>query len=102
MDTSIRPESLSAGGFGDTTDYRVFFTWTEDGYCVGQFHVTATETATQVRVGPVISRRYLYGGICAGVGTVENVASVGLNLTSALGKPAVVRASDGAPLPPFP
>jgi len=101
IDTSIPPDSLSPGGFGDTTDFRVFFTWTEDGYCVGQFHVKATETATQVRVGPVISRRYLYGGICAGVGTVENVASVELKLASALGKREVVRESDGAPLPVF-
>jgi hypothetical protein len=101
IDTSIQPESLSPGGFGDTTDFRVFFKWTEDGYCVGQFHVKATETATQVRVGPVISRRYLYGRDCAGVGTVENVASVELKLASALGNREVVRESDGAPLPVF-
>lgn len=101
IDTSIPPESLSPGGFGDTTDFNVFFTWTEDGYCVGQFHVTATETTTQVKVGPVISRRYLYGRACAGVGTVENVASVELKLASPLVKREVVRESDGVPLPVF-
>jgi hypothetical protein len=100
IETSIQPKALMPGGPGDTIDFSVLFAWTEGGYCVGQFRVTATETTTQVRVGPVISRRYLYGA-CAGLGTTENVASVELKLTSPVGKRAVVRNSDGVALPVY-
>jgi hypothetical protein len=58
IETSIQPDVLIPNGSGDTTQFSVGFTWIEGGYCVGQFEVKATESANQVRVGQVISRKY--------------------------------------------
>jgi hypothetical protein len=73
------------------------FTWTASGYCAGQFRVNAIETATQVRVGNVMSRSSSGGG-CAGIGTVDNVGWVALRLAAPVGSRAVIRDSDGSVL----
>lgn len=100
IETSIQPEIVSPLANGSPRDFNVGFTWRESGWCVGEFRVSATESATQVRVGPVIDR-VASGGACAGVGTVGNMAWAPLTLGSPLGKRLVVRDSDGAPLPVF-
>ena len=82
----------------DPLTLRVGVIWTESGWCAGQFRVKATETTTQVRVGPVISRTSS-GGACAGLGTVDNMAWASLTLASPLGPRSTVRDSDGVPLP---
>ena len=86
------------GEGGDPLVIMIGVRWTEDGYCSGQFRVTATETPTEVRVSNVTSRAYRYGS-CAGVGTADNTAWADLRLASPLGDRAVVRDSDGAHLP---
>jgi hypothetical protein len=49
-------------------------------------------------VGTVVSR-HRDGMECLGLGTADNLASVGLQLTAPLGDRAVIRASDGVALP---
>jgi hypothetical protein len=93
---TIRPELVSLQDGGPL----IGFTWRRSGYCAGQFKVTATETATEVMVGDVISREYSRGA-CAGLGTTDNIAWVSLTLASPLGSRSVVRQSDGAALPVF-
>ena len=57
VETRHEPEVIrELGEGGDPLVIMVGFAWPEDGYCSGQFHVSAVETATEVRVGPVISR----------------------------------------------
>jgi hypothetical protein len=95
--TELQPERVQVGGHGDLVIH-IGVHWPKDGCCSGQFTVTATETATQVRVDNVISREY--GNIpCAGLGTVNQTVWVGLTLAAPLGDREVVRASDGARLP---
>jgi hypothetical protein len=72
--------------------------WSKDGYCSGQFTVDGTETATEIRVGTVVSREHS-GGTCSGLGTMDNMAWAELRLASPLGDRVVVRDSDGARLP---
>lgn len=91
---TIRPELVSLQDGGT----RIGFTWRPGGYCAGQFTVAATETATEVMVGDVISREYSRGA-CAGLGTTDNIAWVPLALAAPLGSRSVVRQSDGAALP---
>jgi hypothetical protein len=43
------------GEGGDPLVVMIGVTWTKNGYCSGQFKVQATETATEVRVGTVLS-----------------------------------------------
>lgn len=86
------------GEGGDPLGITVLVPWTEEGWCSGQFSVTATETPTEVRLGRVRSevRRK---GWCAGLGTIGDRAFVDLLLRQPLGDRRVVRASDGAELP---
>jgi len=91
---AIRPELVSLQDGGT----RIGFTWRGGGYCAGQFKVTATETATEVTVGDVISREYSRGA-CAGLGTTDSIAWVPLTLAGPLGSRSVVRQSDGVALP---
>lgn len=97
-ETSIQPESLSPQEGGSPLEFIVGFRWTEQGYCSGQFWVKATESPTEVRVGAVISRKYLTGA-CAGLGTDGKTATTPLSLGSPLGMRKVVRDSDGVALP---
>jgi hypothetical protein len=100
-DVSIQPRFVSpVGDGGDPLVVMVGFTWTETGYCYGQFHVKANESTTQVRVGPVISRTYSRGA-CAGLGTDGKLAWTNMTLVSPIGRRAVVRDSDGVALPVF-
>jgi hypothetical protein len=83
---------------GDPDVVLVGVTWTEEGYCLGQFDVRATETPTEVRIGPVTSREDPRVA-CAGIGTADNLAWVEVRLAAPLGGRAVVRGSDGSALP---
>jgi hypothetical protein len=82
----------------DPRGVMVAVTWTEQGWCSGQFHAQATETSTEVRLGAVVSRLHS-AGVCAGMGTACHMAWADLTLKSPLGTRIVVRASDGAVLP---
>lgn len=86
------------GEGGDPLVVNVLVPWSQEGWCSGQFTVTATETATEVRVGQVRSD-VLRGGLCDGLGTTDGRAWVGLQLRRPLGDRRVVRAFDGAELP---
>jgi hypothetical protein len=85
------------GEAGDPLVIGIAVRWTEQGWCIGQFSVTAVETATEVRVGQVRSelRR---NGFCSGLGTILDRAWADLRLRQPLGDRRVVRASDGAVL----
>jgi hypothetical protein len=83
---------------GEALTMAIGVTWTKEGWCSGQFTVRGTETATEVRVGTVVSRECTGGG-CAGLGTVDNTAWADLTLAAPQGDRRVVRASDGAVLP---
>jgi hypothetical protein len=85
----------------DPRQIEVGVKWSKDGWCVGQFQAQATETATEVRLGPVIDHEYP-NGPCAGVGSVRNMAFADLKLKEPLGNRAVLRSSDGASLPVLP
>ena len=100
-DVSILPQFVSpVGEDGNPLNVLVGFTWTQNGYCTGQFHVKVSETTTQVRVGAVISRTYSRG-TCAGMGTDGKWAWAPLTLASPIGSRLVVRDSDGVALPIF-
>ena len=100
-EVSIQPQFVSPlGEGGDPRTVMVGFAWTENGYCSGQFHVTAIESRSEVRVGPVISRTY-GGGACAGVGSDGKLAWAPMTLASPLDQRIVVRDSDGVALPVF-
>ena len=92
----IDPQSVAV--VDGTLTVSVAVPWTEEGYCDGQFEATATETPTEVRFGPVVSREHP-GQFCSGLGTAENLAWTDVQLTAPLGTRTPVRASDGAPLP---
>jgi hypothetical protein len=99
-ETRHQPEVvLTLGEGGDPLVVMIGFAWFEEGYCSGQFHVSATETPTEVRVGTVIGRILNRYGSCAGLGTSNNRAWAELRLETPLGNRRVVRDSDGAVLP---
>jgi len=90
-ETSLQPQAVRLLPPGnDPRGVRVGVTWLKDGWCVGEFQAQATETATEVRLGPVIDRQYPHG-ICAGVGTAHNMAWTDLTLKAPLGNRLVVR-----------
>ena len=97
--TSLQPQPVRLLPPGnDPRGVRVGVTWLKDGWCVGEFQAQATETATEVRLGSVIDRQSPHG-ICAGVGTANNMAWTDLTLKAPLGNRLVVRSSDGVTLP---
>jgi len=97
--TSLQPQAVRLLPPGnDPRGVRVGVTWLKDGWCVGEFQAQATETATEVRLGSVIDRQSPHG-ICAGVGTANNMAWTDLTLKAPLGNRLVVRSSDGVTLP---
>jgi hypothetical protein len=71
--------------------------WTQEGWCVGEFRVKASETSSEVKVDSVIDRQSAHG-FCAGVGAVNNMAWAELQLNAPLGTRPVVR-GDGTTLP---
>lgn len=98
---SIQPEFITpVGSDGSIATVDVGFPWAEQGYCAGQFQVSASETSTVISVGSVISRTYTEG-ICAGMGSNGIWATAPLSLKSAIGKRSVIRKSDGVALPVF-
>ncbi len=100
-ETEVQPQAVRLPATGsDPHSIAVGVTWTQDGWCIGQFQAQATESSREVRLGPVISHNYPHGN-CAGVGTVYNMAWADLTLKSPLGARAVIRASDGVALPVY-
>jgi hypothetical protein len=97
-ETHIEPVGVSLIDGGDPRVLNVAVPWTEDGWCSGQFTVSATESQSEVRISPVASHLNR-GGPCAGLGTVNQRAWATLTLAAPLGDRAVVRASDGTRLP---
>jgi hypothetical protein len=98
---SLQPQAVSLLPEGnDPHVISIGVTWTESGWCVGQFQATAIETTTEVRLGTVVSRLYA-NDMCAGVGTAGNMAWADLRLASPLRGRLVIRSSDGAALPVF-
>ena len=96
--TYVTPQGFAPlGEGGDPQVIVILFRWPGDGFCWGQFSVSAIETAEEVRVRDVISREYR-GGSCAGIGTADGMAGADLTLAAPLGQRKVVRASDGATL----
>jgi len=99
-ETRHQPEAVRLlGEGGDPLVIMIGVTWSQEGYCSGQFSVQATETASEVRVGTVVSRESRGGGGCAGLGTLNGMAWTDLRLASPLDRRVVVRASDGQRLP---
>ncbi len=97
IETSLQPQAIQF----DTSDPRLVMigvTWTEGGWCAGQFHVSATETTAEIKVGTVISRDYPNGN-CADLGTSNDMAWASLELAAPVGTRIVVRGSDHAVLP---
>lgn len=96
--TRIVPQAVAdLGDGGDPLTVSILFPWPGEGFCSGQFSVSAAETDQEVRVSDVTSREYRRG-TCAGVGTTGGVAGVALTLARPVGQRVVVRASDGEPL----
>ena len=93
---SLQPQAIQL----DTGDPRLVMigvSWTEGGWCLGQFHVNAIETTTVINVGTVLSREYA-NGTCAGMGAVNKMAWAPLELAAPVGTRIVVRGSDHAVL----
>lgn len=96
--TRAVPESvMGPGSAGDPLTVTILFPWPHDGFCSGQFTVSATETDRVVRVSDVTSREVRRGS-CAGLGTTDGTAGVGLTLDRPLGERVVVREGDGVAL----
>jgi hypothetical protein len=99
-ETRYEPQAVRLlGEGGDPLVIMVGVTWPKEGYCSGQFSVLATETASEVRIGTVVSRERRGLGGCAGLGTVDGLAWAELRLASALDGRVAIRASDGQVLP---
>lgn len=84
---SVDPRNISVGA-----------TWTEGGWCIGEFQARATETPSEIRVA-MIDREFTHGGNCADVGTVYNTAWADVTLKLPVGTREIVRSSDGQHVP---
>ena len=93
--TELQPQVEKLGA--DPRVISVGVSWSEDGWCLGEFEARATETASQVRVA-MIHRQFTHNVNCAGLGTEYNRAWADVRLTEPLGSRPVVRSSDGAQL----
>jgi hypothetical protein len=93
----IEPSGVAAGPNVDPREPLVSFAWTEGEFCTGQFSITVTETNTEVRLGPVHSKR-LRNALCPGMSAQGTIAHVTAHLRTPIGSRRVVRASDGVPL----
>ncbi len=92
---SITPAFVATlGPGGDSRSVVIGFPWSEQGFCVGQFAVSAHETPTQVIVNQIEARGVSEDEICAGVGTNKGMAGEYLELTEPLGNRIVTRAVD--------
>lgn len=99
-ETRHRPTAYSdLGEGGDPDTIMIGFEWPHDGWCSGQFSITAAETPTEVRVHDIVSRTPRAGSECAGLGSDGSMAWEGLTLSAPLGDRKVVCAEDGHVLP---
>ena len=96
-ETTLQPRAVLQDPGVDPRLVEVGVTWTQEGWCVGEFHVKASETSSEVKVDSVIDRQSA-NGYCAGVGAVNHMAWAELQLAAPLGARPVVR-SDGTTLP---
>ncbi len=95
-EAAVQPQVVRLGT--DLHNISVGVTWTEDGWCLGEFQARAVETPSEVRVA-VVHRQLTHGGACAGLGTAYNMAWADTTLNAPVGTRTVVRSSDGAQLP---
>jgi hypothetical protein len=97
----LTPASVAVlGEGGDPLALAVLFPWAEEGYCSGQFRVTAQETPSRVTISQVRNEDPLFSleRTCAGIGVSGGLASTEVILQSPLANRAVYRAVDGARL----
>jgi len=97
-ETLLQPQSVMLLPPGnDPRRIDVGVVWLKPGWCVGQFRAEATETATEVWLGTVVSREDPNGN-CAGMGTGGKMAWAELTLKAPFGARKPIRASDGVVL----
>lgn len=99
-ETRHRPVAVRLlGEGGDPLVIMIGIEWAADGWCSGQFTVTAAETSTEVRVHDVVSRTTKPGDACAGLGSDGRMAWADLVLSAPIGTRTAIRAADGHVLP---
>src|SRR5258708_10300719 len=96
-DTVLQPRAVFEDPGVDPRTVEVGVTWKQEGWCLGEFHVQASETGSEVKIDAVIDRLSA-NSMCAGVGAVNNMAWAELHLAAPLGTRAVV-GRDGTALP---
>jgi hypothetical protein len=97
---TLRPLQVrTLGEGGDPLVVSVMFQWPEEGFCSGQFTVTARESKSTVSLSEVKGFRMPPDTPCAGLGTLDGLASAVLTLEAPLGDRAVTRAVDGRSVP---
>jgi hypothetical protein len=96
-ETALQPRAVLQDQGVDPRIVQVGVTWTQEGWCLGEFQVQASETGSEVKVDAVIDRQSANAN-CAGVGAVNNMAWAELWLAAPLGERPVVR-GDGTTLP---
>ena len=96
-ETVLQPRAVIQDPGADPRTVEVVVTWTQEGWCLGEFHVEASETPSEVKVDAIIDRLSANAN-CAGVGAVGNMAWAELQLAEPLGTRPVVR-QDGTALP---
>jgi hypothetical protein len=96
-ETTLEPRAVMQDPGVDPRLVEVGVTWTQEGWCVGEFHAKSSVSSSEVKVEAVIDRVSAHSN-CAGVGTVNQMAWADLQLEAPLGTRPVVRA-DGTTLP---
>ncbi len=97
----LTPTSVAElGEGGDPLTLVVLFPWPEEGFCSGQFRVTAQETSSTVTISQVHDTDPLFSlhRDCGGIGVRDGLASAEVTLQAPLGDRPVGRAVDGARL----
>jgi len=98
-DITLQPQAVRLLPPGnDPRVIKVTVHWIAPGWCVGEFHASATETGNEVVIGPVV-RHVDPAASCLGIGSGNNTAWAELTLTEPFGNRTPVRASDGVVLP---
>src|SRR5690348_9691288 len=98
VEHQLDPQAMYQDPASDPRVLEIGAAWTQEGWCLGQFHVNVEETDILINVGRVVEREYINGN-CAGVGTVDGLGWATVTLKAPLGKRAVLRASDRVGLP---
>lgn len=86
------------GEGGDPLVVYVRFPWHRDGYCSGQFTVTAQESESAVVLGQVVGSEWTNEN-CPGIGSDDGFAAAELRLRTPLEVRSVTRSVDGAEVP---